>query len=349
MSNKFNYIEYCENIQPDSQKPHFYKITNLINGKYYYGVHDGSDTENYEGSGLLLNKAYEKYGIQNFKKQILKEFETEDEAYEYEAMIVDEEMIHENNPMCYNLCKGGHGGDINSGTIVINKNGKQKHIKPLDLNQYLEKGWELGFTKQNIQKMAKDRKGKILINDGIIHKRIKNEKLDYWLKLGWKKGQIESINERIGQSHLNKVPITNGIEQKWKMVENEIIPEGFWIGFSENHLKMLKAQGLNFGLKNKDKIGITDGKQTKKVFEFEFIEIWSKLGWKKGIDEKSAQKFSSQLNSKYFKCPYNEMITNSGCMTSYIRRHYPNEKQWDAFTKQEKESYRVISPVIDVD
>jgi hypothetical protein len=82
---------------------------NQINGKYYYGVHNGKNTESYEGSGDLLYKAYKKYGKENFKKEILKEFDTEDEAYEYEEVIVNEKMINKNNPMCYNLKEGGKG------------------------------------------------------------------------------------------------------------------------------------------------------------------------------------------------------------------------------------------------
>ena len=111
MSNNSNYKSKIQFKQQNCNKPHLYKITNLINNKYYYGVHDGSDTENYEGSGVLLYQAYEKYGKENFIKEILMWFDTEDEAYEYEAVVVNEKMINKNNSMCYNLCVGGSGGD----------------------------------------------------------------------------------------------------------------------------------------------------------------------------------------------------------------------------------------------
>ena len=89
------------------KKPHFYKTTNIINGMYYYGVHNGYNVFNYLGSGRLLKEAIQKDGIENFKKEILMWFDTEDEAYEYERIIVNEKMINVNNPMCYNLCVGG--------------------------------------------------------------------------------------------------------------------------------------------------------------------------------------------------------------------------------------------------
>lgn len=86
-------------------KPHIYKITNNINNKYYYGVHKGNNTEKYMGSGVALKRAQEKHGLENFSKEILLWFDTEEEAYEYEAVIVNQEMV--DNPMCYNLVIGG--------------------------------------------------------------------------------------------------------------------------------------------------------------------------------------------------------------------------------------------------
>ena len=89
-------------------KPHIYKITNDINGKFYYGVHNGNDTLNYEGTSTILKKsAYKKHGKENFTKEILMWFNTEKEAYEYEGVIVNQAMI--DNPMCYNLQTGGLG------------------------------------------------------------------------------------------------------------------------------------------------------------------------------------------------------------------------------------------------
>jgi len=89
-------------------KPHIYKITNQVNGKFYYGVHCGNNTENYMGSGVALKSAFAKYGKESFKKDILLWFDTIEEAYEYESVIVNEKMI--NNPMCYNISTGGLGG-----------------------------------------------------------------------------------------------------------------------------------------------------------------------------------------------------------------------------------------------
>lgn len=91
MGKKFNY---------------FYKITNNIDGKFYYGIHSTNNIDDgYMGSGSRLNHAYKKYGIQNFTKKILKFFDTRKECVEYEAEMVTEELVH--NQKCYNVSCGG--------------------------------------------------------------------------------------------------------------------------------------------------------------------------------------------------------------------------------------------------
>ena len=60
---------------------YFYKTTNLINGKYYYGSGTKKD---YFGSGKLLLEAILKYGIENFKNEKLRFFESRELAFKFE-------------------------------------------------------------------------------------------------------------------------------------------------------------------------------------------------------------------------------------------------------------------------
>ena len=91
------------------QKQHLlYKITNLKNNKIYIGVHTGTDNDSYMGSNEHLARSIKRYGIQNFKKETLKVFQTKTEAYTAEAEIVNAEFVARIDT--YNKRTGGVGG-----------------------------------------------------------------------------------------------------------------------------------------------------------------------------------------------------------------------------------------------
>jgi group I intron endonuclease len=95
-----------------------YKITNKLNNKIYVGKHKTDFIlDDYFGSGLLLKRAIEKHGRENFTREILFECKTEEEMNQKEADIVDEDFIARNDT--YNIMLGGCGG-----FDYINSNGK---------------------------------------------------------------------------------------------------------------------------------------------------------------------------------------------------------------------------------
>jgi group I intron endonuclease len=88
-----------------------YITTNLINGKQYVGDHSCDDLEkdNYLGSGkTTLLPAIEKYGRENFKREILEFFPTKQEAFDAQEKYINE--YNTLSPNGYNISpKGGHG------------------------------------------------------------------------------------------------------------------------------------------------------------------------------------------------------------------------------------------------
>ncbi len=100
-----------------------YKTTNTVNGKYYIGVTNGKDP-GYLGSGRVLLSAIKEYGRKNFIRETLEVFASEEEAYLFEAQLVDEAVVADRNS--YNIGKGGKGGPGQPKT--------QEHIEAIKRN-----------------------------------------------------------------------------------------------------------------------------------------------------------------------------------------------------------------------
>lgn len=111
-----------------------YKTTNNITGKFYIGTHKTNNkNDNYMGSGKYLNYALQKYGLENFTKEILFEYNNADDMFAKEAEIVNEDFLASENT--YNLKKGGTGG-----------------FDYINQNELYKKGWK-NRTEESIRKM----------------------------------------------------------------------------------------------------------------------------------------------------------------------------------------------------
>lgn len=86
-----------------------YKITNLINGKIYIGAHKTDDmNDQYMGSGVAIRNAIAKYGIENFRKEVVETFDSQELMYQREREVVNEEFLSRRD--VYNIKSGGYGG-----------------------------------------------------------------------------------------------------------------------------------------------------------------------------------------------------------------------------------------------
>ena len=124
------------NVRLESYPLHYiiYKTINLINGKIYIGKHQTNDlNDDYLGSGTRLARAIEKYGIENFKREILHVLGSKEEMDQKEREIVDEDFLLRDD--VYNAKLGGGGGwdfvnaeGLNIGFQHINERGLNNNV-----------------------------------------------------------------------------------------------------------------------------------------------------------------------------------------------------------------------------
>ena len=142
---------------------YIYRITNLINGKTYIGQHKYKDlNDDYMGSGVHLKRAQKKYGIENFKKDILvfgivkKSFIDllEKEYIKFYRSIGKAE---------YNIADGGQGGSLNKG-----KHFSEGHKRKLSEARMGERNPQYGkpLSEEHKRKISEACKGRPGTNKG---------------------------------------------------------------------------------------------------------------------------------------------------------------------------------------
>jgi group I intron endonuclease len=90
-------------------KHYIYKITCIITGKFYYGMHSTEFLDDgYFGSGKILIRSVKKYGRENHLLDILEFLPDREKLKQREKEIVNEVLIKD--PLCMNLKIGGEGG-----------------------------------------------------------------------------------------------------------------------------------------------------------------------------------------------------------------------------------------------
>jgi group I intron endonuclease len=122
-----------------------YKTTNLINNKIYIGK-DKHNNLKYLGSGIAIKSAIEKYGKNNFKKEIIEECFDNDILNEKEKYWINK-FNSTNRKIGYNIAYGGEGGDtisnnLRKDTIGINHSQRMiEHYKnnPPKRKEYVRK------------------------------------------------------------------------------------------------------------------------------------------------------------------------------------------------------------------
>jgi hypothetical protein len=134
---KYEVLDKIPEKNSNKKYYYFYKIVNLKNEKYYYGVHSAKYLDdNYRGSSKQLIKDIKEHGVSFFKKYILKFFETSEDMYEYEKKIVTKDVVLNKN--CYNMHTGGNGSwDFTIGRVCVKDCSGNTMMVDVDNEDYL--------------------------------------------------------------------------------------------------------------------------------------------------------------------------------------------------------------------
>jgi hypothetical protein len=268
-----------------------YKITNKINGNFYIGKHKTKNlNDKYMGSGKLIQAAIKKHGIENFEKEILETFNTEEEMNEAEKRYV---VLGEGS---YNLCPGGQGGwgyvNTNNlgGTLGLKHTEEYKNNHSLITKRIYENRDE--ETKKDIsKKIAAGLKAVNYDPRNFLGKKHTQEAIQ--------KMSLSKEGHGLGEknSQFGTIWISNGIEEK-KIKASDQIPEGW----TKQRLQSFKNDILK-DIKKKEKEQQKNiALETKKQELHKLYEIYKVKGFA-GVrqeDYKHSQPYLVMSFAKYF-------------------------------------------------
>lgn len=224
----------------EAKKHHFiYKTTNLLNDKFYIGMHSTSNLKDgYLGSGKRLRYSIRKHGKENFKTEILEWLNDRAELAERENALVHTELLKD--PLCMNLVVGGLGGNGGFRSVEQQRNrsiaggrafANRLKTDPALLQRYRNMG-SISMTQAHIDgkikydtftgkyhtdetknKMRKSKNigetnsqyGTQWMTNGVENKKIKRENTDYYLNNNWQVGRILIGN--IGKNQYSKIRV----------------------------------------------------------------------------------------------------------------------------------------------
>lgn len=254
----------------------FYKTTNNINGHFYYGVHSTVkplEQDTYLGSGRLLLDAIQRYGIENFSREILKFFNSMEDALAYEASVVTSEIVSRKD--CYNMALGGYGSS--GGSVYLNKDGKRIRTVPEKVDMFVENGWKIGGlprSEEFCRMMSKVQRGKVT-SEETKRKIAEAHRGRPGTRLGMKAS--EETKKKIGQVSKDTCYVhdVNGRNRRIKKVDLESYLTSGWIRGRNTEYRQ-KMSNVTKG-----RVWVSKDQINSRV-PLESLEKYISLGWKKG-------------------------------------------------------------------
>lgn len=331
---------------------YLYKTTNLINKKYYIGIHSTDDLDDgYLGSGVYLKKAIKKYGRQNFSKEFLGFYSTRQELSYAERCIVTEDIV--TNPNTYNLILGGDSvidnGGITTGMVTVKNALGQTFLVRKDDPKYIS--GEYVFIRTGIG-AYKDKCGNI-INTSSDDPRVLSGEL-----VGASKGKLTvqdkvtgkyiSIDKELFDDSIHNIQFINLDGRKfykWVRRGDEIK------SIHTSQLQEYLDAGWKIGNHHKGLICITNGKLNMRIRPDQLQEYLD-AGWERGTNQQynsGGTRYKGYTyvhkDDKCIRVSYDDIISyldrgwSCGMRKSKCKQYMHNSDQVIRVTPDQFESY----------
>ena len=231
---------------------YIYLILNKVNGKTYVGQRKSSKewyNDGYMGSGKLLKKAKQKYGIKNFEKFLIQHCYSKEETDKAEKFWISE--YRSRGKAEYNIADGGQGGNLGE---EVNKKlrgenngfyGKHHSVETRRKLSEAHKGRKFGpLSEETKRKISEAQKGKKHSKE-----RIQKNSESHKGQIPWNKGKKTGSN---GSHWYNNGEVS---------VKAKKCPEGFVKGrklSGETKKKLSEARkGKHFSEEHRRKLSET--------------------------------------------------------------------------------------------
>lgn len=269
---------------------HLYRIDNLKTSEYYIGKHNGFDQTRpdgrlYWGSGKRIKRQIKKYGVENFKYNILVIGDSK-YIYDLEKRMVTPQLLQDE--LCLNLDIGGEGSHFQSAETrkKLKENAGVKMFTEEQRKQISENLKRHYKNNPDTIKRQTEKRLKTISQPEVKNKISENRK-KLWQNPEYRKKCVES---HLGKSPWNKgVPMKEEVKERMTAWAKEHWKDkpGFFAG--KKHDDATKEK-MSFAQKKKAEAGIglttgykaiNDGTNIKYVPPNE-LQSYLDAGWNKG-------------------------------------------------------------------
>jgi group I intron endonuclease len=215
-----------------------YKTTNIVNNKIYIGQ-TRFINENYFGSGVLILNAIEKYGKENFKKEIIDSAQSQEELDEKEKFWIKEFNSQDKN-IGYNIADGGWN------SFTMNDDIKKKISTTLKGKYVGDKAFRKGIPLSKEHKLAIS----IANKNKIVSEETRKKMSD--ARIGNSKLVSQETKKRMSEAHKGKILSEEHKLNISKGITGRIVSESTKTKLKESNISKTQIHSIKVSAFNKE-------------------------------------------------------------------------------------------------